>query len=127
MTFKAHRTVLMARSPVMSNLLTNDTSIAEPVRITGVDPDAFRQMLRYMYTDRPHITADNVLYVARSARTYNVPGLQTLCGEYLLRDLSENTVLAILRQGVFFDDHSLIQKCLDLISETASWVCRPTT
>ena len=127
-TFKAHQTILMARSSVMSRLLTNVTSAAtaaaddEPVRITDTDPEAFRQMLRYMYTDQPTITVNNVLYVATAARTYNIPGLQTLCGEFLRRDLSQTTVLSILKQGLYFSDHNLIQNCLDFISGSASSV-----
>ena len=106
--FQAHKTVLMARSSVMFALLNNNdpgigtntpiTSLKE-ITVTDVDPGSFQEMLRYMYTDKSNITPDNVLYIAAGASAYNLLGLQKLVTEFLQKDLSNETVFDILKQG----------------------------
>ena len=127
--FQAHKTVLMARSSVMFALLNNKepgtgtntptTSLTE-ITVTDVDPGSLREMLRYMYTDKSNITPDNVMYIAATASSYNLLGLQKLVAEFLQKDLSNETVFNILKHAVHFSYDDLIQKCVEMIAQDAS-------
>jgi speckle-type POZ protein len=52
-TFRAHRAILAARSPVFKAQLLGSMADAKMERITlhGVEPVAFRILLQFMYTD----------------------------------------------------------------------------
>ena len=126
--FQAHKTVLMARSSVMFALLNNNepgtgtntpTTSLKEITVTDVDPGSFREMLRYMYTDKSNITPDNVLYIAAGASAYNLLGLQKLVTEFLQKDLSNETVFDILKHAVHFSYDDLIQKCVEMIAQDA--------
>ena len=127
--FQAHKTVLMARFSVMFALLNNNdpgtetntpTTSLKEITLTDVDPGSFREMLRYMYTDKSNITPDNVLYIAAGTSSYNLLGLQKLVVGFLQRDLSNETVFDILKHAVHFSYDELIQKCVEMIAQDAS-------
>ena len=116
--FQAHKTILIARSSVISELLNNydpstdtnklTTSLKE-VTVTDADQGAFCEMLRYIYTDKTNITSETVLYIATAARSYHLVGLQKLCAEVLQKDLSKDTVFDILKHAIHFSYDDLIQ------------------
>ena len=130
LVIQAHKTVLMARSSVMSELLNNydpGTETKKPaaspkeVTITNADQRAFHEMLRYMYTDKANITPETVTYIAAVAHSYDLMGLQKLCEEFMQEYLSEDTVFDILKHAIHFSYFDLIQKCLDMIAKTGSF------
>ncbi|GJN34162.1 hypothetical protein PR202_gb22805 [Eleusine coracana subsp. coracana] len=121
-TFKAHRLVLAARSPVFKAELFGSMaeSTASSITIHDMRASTFRSMLFYMYhnvlpaaEDAFGIVEFQHLFVA--ADRYGFDALKQTCEDILYAGVSMDTVLSILE---FTQEHTcsrLRSRCLDFL------------
>ena len=127
--FAAHRCVLAARSPVISaDLLgaANDgAAAAGVVRVDGVEPRAFKALLRYAYTDSlPEMDKEEEGAILRSllmaAERYGLPRLKTICEDKLCRLLDVATVEIVLALAEQHHCDRLKEACLQFLAAPAN-------
>uniref|UniRef100_A0A8C6Q1B8 Speckle type BTB/POZ protein like a n=1 Tax=Nothobranchius furzeri TaxID=105023 RepID=A0A8C6Q1B8_NOTFU len=75
--FKAHKSILAARSPVFNAMFEHEMEESKKNRvdISDVDPDVFREMMGFIYTGKaPNLEkmADNLLAAADKVSTYGL-------------------------------------------------------
>ncbi|GFR27135.1 BTB domain-containing protein [Trichonephila clavata] len=88
-TFKAHRLILAARSPVFNKILLRkqtDTSTIMKEIIDDVTEDGFEILLKYIYTDKLNdVDKETLLEAHRAASTFQQKGLLRLCEERITK------------------------------------------
>ncbi|KAI0987077.1 hypothetical protein GJ496_005215 [Pomphorhynchus laevis] len=119
--YPAHRFILAMSSPVFYAMfygqLKTDNHI---INIVDVDASAFKNLLRYVYTDNVHQSPDNVISTLYAAKKYNIEHLERLCVEYLKCILEPNNAFLMLGQAYIFDEKQLANACLNVIDRFSS-------
>ena len=127
---KAHKCILAARSSVFKAMFQHDMTekLSNVVSIEDIDSDVFRQMLRFIYTNKAPSAEANVGGLLNAAERYNLQSLKLFCLASLYRNLSaENAVEAL----ILADLHSVVavKNCsiafikahLSCVMKTADW------
>ncbi|KAJ6647119.1 BTB/POZ domain-containing protein 6-A [Pseudolycoriella hygida] len=94
----AHRLILAVRSSVFEAMLYGDFWETGSQRITIADMGitAFREMLRYMYTNNLNITDDIVIELLLAAHKYDLRHLEERCSQYMQQKMNETNVCSFL-------------------------------
>ena len=95
--FRAHKSILSARSPVFSAMFEHPTKekLSDFVDITDVEPEVFQEVLRYIYTGRiPTSRMEEIACgLMAAADKYLLEKLKQDCENYLMNKIStENCV-----------------------------------
>ena len=90
--FPAHKAMLAARSSVFGAMFQHDIYMLENssnrVELVDVEPDTFKTLLRFIYTDQVDLTAENSTALLAAADRYSVDPLKLKCEKFLAQDLS---------------------------------------
>ncbi|XP_055347898.1 BTB/POZ domain-containing protein 6-B-like [Paramacrobiotus metropolitanus] len=115
--FKAHKYILSIRSPVFYAMFHGSMAESGPqVDIPDCMPDAFANMLSYLYTDTvENLTADNVVPTLRCADKYDLPQLATVCLEFVETRMNIGECLVTLERAVQWNADDIVEKCLRLV------------
>lgn len=98
-SYPIHRNIMSACSPYFKSLFTS-TSFStrkKEVTIPGAPAEAVRMLIDFAYTRTARVTPENVEMLLPLADQYHVTGLLKLCCEYLLRNLTYQNCLGILK------------------------------
>ncbi|XP_055348251.1 BTB/POZ domain-containing protein 3-like isoform X3 [Paramacrobiotus metropolitanus] len=119
---RAHRLALSVGSDVFHTMFYG--SLAEPtdkpIDIPEIPPDAFTNMLSYIYTDSvENLQPENVLQTLYCAEKYDLPWLTEICTDFVLLRLKPDNCLTYLENAVRWvpDCSVVIEKCLNLVDE----------
>ncbi|XP_055351461.1 BTB/POZ domain-containing protein 1-like [Paramacrobiotus metropolitanus] len=128
--FPAHRVIMGVRSPVFYTMFYGSLpdNCASPVEIPDVHPDAFANILSYLYTDAVgNFTRDNVFHTVDCADKYDLPLLVAMCTEFVRDVLNINNCLDILDKALHYTNiaPSILENCLSLIDESPKSVWQP--
>ncbi|CAN6285258.1 unnamed protein product [Urochloa humidicola] len=125
--FAAHRCVLAARSPVISADLLGAAASADggAVRVDGVEPRAFRALLRYAYTDSlPEMDKEEEDALLRNllvaADRYGLQRLKLICEDRLCRLVSVGAVEITLALAEQYKCDRLKEACLQFLGAPAN-------
>ncbi|KAI6230602.1 BTB/POZ domain-containing protein 2 [Aphelenchoides fujianensis] len=109
----AHKFVLSVRSRVFAAMFHSagfpqaaDGGRQEVV-VPDIEPATFRLVLRFVYADQLHVTADEVMGVVYAARKYEIQSMEAACTAWLKRHLDAENVFLVLEQARLFDLHEL--------------------
>ncbi|CAO2207312.1 unnamed protein product [Urochloa humidicola] len=135
-TFRAHRAVLAARSPVLRAELLGSMAEATMPTITlhDIDPGTFNAMLRFMYTDTlpvpvpepeedatgcstPAAAEDFLRGLLAAADLYAVDALKLVCAQKLFDAVSAENVAATLGCAEAHGCPELKSRCLEFFVE----------
>lgn len=116
--FKAHKSVLAARSPVFNAMFEHEMEESKKnrVEINDVDPDVFKEMMRFVYTGKaPNLDkmADNLL---AAADKYALERLKVMCEEALCSNLSVENVADTLVLADLHSAEQLKAQAIDFIN-----------
>lgn len=110
----AHRVILAAGSSVFEKIAFGTMCETGEVQISDIGADAFKEVIRYLYTDQSVLTKDNVVELMYAAHKYDLPFLEKMCGEFIIPMLSEDNVCSIY-ESTFLYDNELRAKCAEII------------
>ncbi|XP_055353033.1 BTB/POZ domain-containing protein 1-like [Paramacrobiotus metropolitanus] len=122
--FQAHKYVLCLRSSVFCTMFYGSLPEKgeEPIDIPDVVPNAFENMLRYLYTDTVYLGVGDVCQTFMCADKYDVPLLMEKCCQFVSAHLSTLNCLTLLKHGVEFHAEEIVESCLDFIDKNADEV-----
>ena len=89
---KAHKFILMARSPVFEEML-RETNILD---LANIAEEVVRGLLRYIYTDNTEDLETNATVYLSNADRFQLPGLKNVCERYLSDSIKPETVPSLL-------------------------------
>ncbi|CAH1791725.1 unnamed protein product [Owenia fusiformis] len=117
----AHKYVLAIGSSVFHAMFYG--GLAEhghkDIEIPDVEPQAFLNLLKYLYSDEIELGADTVLATLYAAKKYIVPHLARSCVRYLETSLSARNACVLLSQSRLFEEPDLMQRCWEVIDAQA--------
>lgn len=116
--FKAHKSILAARSPVFNAMFEHEMEESKKNRvdISDVDPDVFKEMMGFIYTGKaPNLEkmADNLL---AAADKYALERLKVMCEEALCNSLSVENVADTLILADLHSAEQLKAQAIDFIN-----------
>jgi speckle-type POZ protein len=124
-TFRAHRAVLAARSPVFRAELFGPMAEATMTSITlqEIAPATFKVMLRFIYTDAlpgedelGDPSADILQDLLAAADRYALDRLKLMCAQKLWDKVSTDTVATTLACAETYNCPELKSKCIDFLA-----------
>lgn len=121
-TIYAHKYVLATASSVFFAMFYGamaDQNNSNEIHIMDIQPDAFLNLLRYIYCDEIQLNADNVWSTLYAAKKYLVPYLTKACVQYMGTTLSARNACVSLSHGLFFEEEELTQRCWEVIDAQA--------
>jgi speckle-type POZ protein len=98
----AHLAIVVSASPVMAAMLEPDKfkeGLTKTVHIDDMEPDVFKEMLRYLYTGAVPQLEQNGEPLFVAADRFQIQGLKELCTEQLIQQLHLNNAVRYLLLG----------------------------
>lgn len=117
-TLRGHRLILAMSSPVFEAMFYGGIAekTGKAVEILDVQPDAFRALLQYIYTDDITLRSfDQVCEICYAAKKYMIPSLVEQCTRFIWKDLYPGNVCRAYEFARLFEEPSLLEKCLQII------------
>ncbi|KAL5961952.1 BTB/POZ domain-containing protein 2 [Taenia solium] len=87
------------------------------IHLDDVNPVAFANVLRFIYTDEIQIDPSNVLQTLYVAKKYAITVMERACVDFLSQAITVDNAFMLLGQANFFDEQELAQKCLEVIDK----------
>ncbi|OQV16153.1 BTB/POZ domain-containing protein 2 [Hypsibius exemplaris] len=115
----AHRFMLAMGSPVFETMFygpTRQFAADSDIPLPDVEPAAFRNLLRFIYTDDiTGLDEDTVLPTLYAAKKYVMPQLKAACVNFMRLNIRPQNVFLLLEQAQQSDEADLVAQCFDLI------------
>lgn len=119
----AHKYVLAISTPVFFAMLYGQMAEkAAEIKITDTEPEAFMELLRFIYTDETILTLDNVLGTLYLAKKYMLPVLADRCVEFIDKSVNPENVLTVLSHSRYLGEELLEEKCWSVVDHFTSKV-----
>ena len=130
--FRAHKTILIARCPVFAAMFDHPTKekILGVVEIQDINPEVFRELLRYIYTGQvPLKRMDEVVVgLLAAADKYLLDELKLACENFLSFRMSPENCIELLSLSKNNPAHYLREKAVNYVRQfpvqvkaTAGW------
>ncbi|XP_055331589.1 BTB/POZ domain-containing protein 3-like isoform X2 [Paramacrobiotus metropolitanus] len=121
--FAAHKYILSIRSAVFRTMFHGSLpeKCDEAIDIPDFIPEAFANMLSYVYTDSlENLSLENVFPTLNCADKYDLPELVQTCTDFITSRLTEDDILATLEQvgclqAMHWQADDVTTKCWQLI------------
>lgn len=113
--FKAHKTIIAARSPVFAEMLKDKTLEKETgvISIPDCDPDSFKEFLRYLYSGKlENISFRCAVNVFKIAYKFDVRELIWFCMDYMRQNMKVDDfceVIALAEEYGYERLHDAVQ------------------
>ncbi|KAL3858819.1 hypothetical protein ACJMK2_009071 [Sinanodonta woodiana] len=120
----AHKYVLISRSSVFYAMLCGLLQETGPINIPDIEPDVFKQLLRFLYFEVFEPDGESILALLYAAKKYAVESLVNKCVSWLKEGISVDNVCSILQQAHTLDEQDLRSKCLEFIMDNGSSVLK---
>ncbi|XP_031843981.1 BTB/POZ domain-containing protein 2 [Nomia melanderi] len=116
-TLKGHKLFLAMSSPVFEAMFFGGMAEKnDPIPIPDVQPEAFKALLEYIYTDRIDLGSfELACELCYCAKKYMLPSLVENCTKYLWSDLSPKKACRAYEFAKLFEEPVLMEKCLQII------------
>ncbi|XP_063242685.1 BTB/POZ domain-containing protein 6-B [Bacillus rossius redtenbacheri] len=116
--FEAHKLFLAMSSPVFEAMFYGGMAEKnEPIPILDVQPEAFKALLEYIYTDVINLQSfDQACELCYVAKKYMLPHLVKECTKYIWRDLHAKNACRAYQFAKLFEEPTLMDKCIEIIS-----------
>ncbi|OQV24578.1 putative BTB/POZ domain-containing protein 2 [Hypsibius exemplaris] len=120
--FPAHRLILALGSPVFHAIFYGkDREVGETLRIPDVKPEAFRIMVKYMYTEQMgEITVDSVMDCLFCAKKYSVLRLLWQCRRFIEENLTAEMALSVFVKAEAMKEQKTADLAAVLLSRSAA-------
>ena len=119
--FRAHKTILAARSPVFSAMFQHPSKekMTGIVDVADIEPDVFNELLRYIYTGEVPINVMDEVAVGllAAADKYLLEELKKACGDHLVHKMSPKNCLQLFSLEENDPAFYLMEKAVDYIRQ----------
>ncbi|XP_002738834.1 kelch-like protein 11 [Saccoglossus kowalevskii] len=103
--FKAHRVVLAGSSPYFESLFHSNLQESQTGRVELIctSPDGLECILKYMYSGRIEITADNVYDILKAADHLMITEVKGFCETFMEKQLTSSNCLQVRDIAELYD------------------------
>ncbi|KAL9704853.1 hypothetical protein quinque_008371 [Culex quinquefasciatus] len=89
----------------------------QAIPIVDIEPAVFKELLRYMYSDRVNVTVENVLDLMYGSNKYLLMKLKKYCEVFLMAHLSEGNALRLFDRNRRYELEEVNGACLAIICD----------
>ncbi|KAK0091106.1 hypothetical protein PV326_003718 [Microctonus aethiopoides] len=117
---KAHKVVLMARSPVFKEMFTQKMANQQnyEIKITDIDIEVFEEILQYIYTNNiSSLDKNHVIKLLHPVCKYKLDALKEVCGESIWKEITVENASRTLVMANTYKMARLQIRTLDYIYE----------
>ena len=116
--FHCHKLILAMASPVFEAMFFGGLAeTRREIKIPDVQPEAFKALLSYIYTDKVQLSNfEMVCDICYAANKYMLPDLVEECTQYLWRDVNHKNACRALEFARLFEEPVLLEKALHVIT-----------
>ncbi|KAK6630441.1 hypothetical protein RUM43_014786 [Polyplax serrata] len=100
---QAHKCILMARSPVLEEILRHTNEI----NMENLTQDIAQEIIRYIYTDRVDNLEAHANMLISNADKLGLPGLKAICERFLIDSIKSESVPSLLLLSEQFNCETL--------------------
>lgn len=128
-TLKGHKLFLAMTSPVFEAMFFGGMAEKnDPIPIKDVQPEAFKALLEYIYTDKVMLSSfELACELCYCAKKYMIPPLVEKCTKYLWSDLSTKKACRAYEFAKLFEEPILMDKCMQIIRSKTDKVLKEPT
>jgi hypothetical protein len=102
-SFPAHQLILSLSSPVFDAMFKWQLTFDKiEIRMNDEDPEAFKAVLRYLYTDEPQLNDEIVMWTLYFAKKYMLDHLEDKCSAFVIKNLNLTNVIRFYQQVSLF-------------------------
>ncbi|XP_008207310.1 uncharacterized protein LOC100123767 [Nasonia vitripennis] len=114
---EGHKVFLAMSSPVFEAMFYGGMAEKnDPIPIRDVQPEAFKALLEYIYTDRVDLGSfELACELCYCAKKYMLPFLVEECTKFLWSDLSPKKACRAYEFAKLFEEPVLMEKCLQIM------------
>lgn len=114
---EGHKVFLAMSSPVFEAMFFGGMPEKnDPIPIRDVQPEAFKALLEYIYTDRVDLESfELACELCYCAKKYMLPFLVEECTKFLWSDLSPKKACRAFEFAKLFEEPVLMEKCLQIM------------
>lgn len=126
---EGHKVFLAMSSPVFEAMFYGGMAEKnDPIPIRDVQPEAFKALLEYIYTDRVNLGSfELACELCYCAKKYMLPFLVEECTKFLWSDLSPKKACRAYEFAKLFEEPVLMDKCLQIMrSKTSEIINEPS-
>ena len=125
MKMSATRAQLASRSPYFRSMFFGSTNMQESqpnavIKLEELDPEAFRNILQYCYTESADLNEDNIIATLYAAKYFQLDILAEGCRTWLEEHLNEDTCLVIRQQAEHLNEPELMESADKFILKHAA-------
>lgn len=116
-TLPGHKLILAMASPVFEAMFFGGLAEKnDPIPILDVQPDAFKALMEYIYTDKININSvDKACELCYAAKKYMLPHVVSECTKFLWADLCSKNACRAYEFAKLFEEPKLMEKCLQIM------------
>lgn len=113
----AHKLIMSMASPVFDAMFNGGLPEKnDPIEILDVQPEAFKALMEYIYTDKISINSvDKAFDLCYVAKKYMIPYVVEFCTKFLWSDLCPKNVCRAFEFANLFEEPRLAERCLQII------------
>ncbi|XP_055330157.1 BTB/POZ domain-containing protein 6-like isoform X2 [Paramacrobiotus metropolitanus] len=122
---QAHKLLLSISSDIFDRMFYGSLSekCDAPINVPDILPDAFLNMLSFVYTDTvKSLTINNVVQTMFCAEKYNMQPLFDLCSEFIIGQLNVDNCLTVLQSVKQLGADAVVEKCLEMVDTNSDTV-----
>ncbi|XP_044728418.1 BTB/POZ domain-containing protein 2-like, partial [Chrysoperla carnea] len=100
----AHKIILCSWSTVFEAMFCGSLATkSDEIEIPDVEPEAFINLLNFMYYNKVEVNPETVMSTLYAARKYNVLELEKQCVNFLKKNVDSENIFFLLNQARFYD------------------------
>lgn len=92
----AHKYILCGYSPEFYNLFYLMEANSNEIPIDEFSVESVTSFLEFLYTEKTDVSMENIIDILKLAKRYSVECLKTVCGKFLLQNITVDNVLSVL-------------------------------
>ncbi|XP_054290396.1 BTB/POZ domain-containing protein 6-like [Macrosteles quadrilineatus] len=121
----SHKLFLGMASPVFYAMFYGEMAEKSSIEIKDIEPDAFRGMLQYIYSDKVDFeSCTHACTVYSAAMKYLLPYLEEYCIKYLRENITANSACELYEFSLFHDITDIKEMCLQVFQDNTSEVLK---
>lgn len=126
---EGHKIFLAMSSPVFEAMFYGTMAEKnDPIPIRDVQPEAFKALMEYIYTDRVDLGSfELACELCYCAKKYMLPFLVEECTKFLWSDLSLKKACRAYEFAKLFEEPVLMEKCLQIICSKTDEVLKESS
>nr|XP_018896904.1 PREDICTED: BTB/POZ domain-containing protein 2-like isoform X2 [Bemisia tabaci] len=114
----AHKLILAARSAVFFAMFSEKWSAeSSEINVEDVEPAAFKQMLKFLYSDKINLSLETVTAIIYVAEKYAITALKNRCSDFLSINLCTENACNILITSRHFNMDKVVNDSLYIIAK----------